>query len=171
MDCTPQSTGVLEPGPPRLLDHVRERTRLRHYSIRTEQAYVGWGGSDASFSPTTGAIRGNSVPEVEAFLTRLAMQGNVAAATLPAMRPARWRPAVPGWPYGGPPWLRGRWGDGGRCPDWMALPHAGATYRSTCAPRRCFTVGWMSLLSFTTWSSDSPSRPCGVLRCLVEVHA
>jgi hypothetical protein len=27
--------------PPRLLDQVRERLRLKHYSIRTEQAYVG----------------------------------------------------------------------------------------------------------------------------------
>ncbi|HYE34139.1 MAG TPA: phage integrase N-terminal SAM-like domain-containing protein [Methylocaldum sp.] len=27
---------------PRLLDQVREKIRLRHYSIRTEQAYVDW---------------------------------------------------------------------------------------------------------------------------------
>ena len=27
---------------PRLLDRVRERLRLKHYSIRTEQAYVDW---------------------------------------------------------------------------------------------------------------------------------
>jgi len=27
---------------PRLLDQVRERLRLKHYSIRTEQAYVDW---------------------------------------------------------------------------------------------------------------------------------
>lgn len=170
MDYTPRSTGVLEPRPPRLLDQVRERIRLRHYSIRTEQAYVGW---IRRFILVNGRrhLRELGAKEVEALLTRLPTQGNVAAATLPAMRPARWRPAVPGWPYGGPPWLRGRWGDGGRCPDWMALPRGGATYRSTCAPRRCFTLGWMSLLSFTTWSSDSPSRPCGALRCLVEVHA
>ena len=28
--------------PKRLLDQVREKIRLKHYSIRTEQAYVGW---------------------------------------------------------------------------------------------------------------------------------
>ena len=27
---------------PRLLDRVRERLSLKHYSIRTEQAYVDW---------------------------------------------------------------------------------------------------------------------------------
>jgi hypothetical protein len=28
--------------PPKLLDHVRQKIRLRHYSIRTEDAYVLW---------------------------------------------------------------------------------------------------------------------------------
>ena len=28
--------------PPRLLDQVREMIRIRHYSVRTEQAYVQW---------------------------------------------------------------------------------------------------------------------------------
>ena len=28
--------------PPGLLDQVRDRLRVKHYSIRTEQAYVGW---------------------------------------------------------------------------------------------------------------------------------
>lgn len=27
---------------PRLLDRVHERIRIKHYSIRTEQAYVDW---------------------------------------------------------------------------------------------------------------------------------
>lgn len=27
---------------PRLLDQVREAIRMRHYSIRTEEAYVSW---------------------------------------------------------------------------------------------------------------------------------
>lgn len=27
---------------PKLLDHVRDRIRVKHYSIRTEQAYVDW---------------------------------------------------------------------------------------------------------------------------------
>lgn len=28
--------------PPKLLDQVRDRLRLKHCSLRTEQAYVGW---------------------------------------------------------------------------------------------------------------------------------
>mgnify|MGYP000944861168 FL=1 len=28
--------------PPKLLDQLRERIRYRHYSLRTEQAYVHW---------------------------------------------------------------------------------------------------------------------------------
>lgn len=41
-------TGAMKPGnrPPlrsvRLLDQLRERIRYRHYSLRTEQAYVYW---------------------------------------------------------------------------------------------------------------------------------
>ena len=31
-----------EPEAPRLLDRVRERLRLKHYSLRTEAAYVAW---------------------------------------------------------------------------------------------------------------------------------
>ncbi len=30
------------PRPPKLLHQVRDRLRLKHYSIRTEQAYVDW---------------------------------------------------------------------------------------------------------------------------------
>jgi hypothetical protein len=33
---------VASGNPPRLLDQVREVIRLRHYSIRTEQAYLQW---------------------------------------------------------------------------------------------------------------------------------
>jgi len=30
------------PGKPKLLDQVRDTIRLRHYSLRTEQAYTDW---------------------------------------------------------------------------------------------------------------------------------
>jgi hypothetical protein len=30
------------PAPKKLLDQVRDAIRLKHYSIRTEQAYVNW---------------------------------------------------------------------------------------------------------------------------------
>ena len=80
MDYTPQSAGVLESRSPRPLDQVRERIRLRHYSIPTEQAYVGW---IRRFFLANGRRhpREMGAKEVEAFLTRLATQGNVAAAT------------------------------------------------------------------------------------------
>ncbi len=32
----------MEKHPVKLLDQVRDRIRLKHYSIRTEQAYVSW---------------------------------------------------------------------------------------------------------------------------------
>jgi len=31
-----------EPGKPKLLDQVRDTIRLKHYSLRTEQAYSDW---------------------------------------------------------------------------------------------------------------------------------
>jgi hypothetical protein len=35
-------TDQAPPAKPKLLDRVREAIRLRHYSLRTEQAYVQW---------------------------------------------------------------------------------------------------------------------------------
>ena len=32
----------MEPAPKKLLDQVRDTLRLKHYSIRTEEAYVDW---------------------------------------------------------------------------------------------------------------------------------
>lgn len=42
-------------GKPRLLDRVREQIQLRHYSMRTEHAYVHGSADISSF--TTSAIR------------------------------------------------------------------------------------------------------------------
>ena len=41
---TPQTVYSTEakPKPPKLLDQVREKLRLKHYSIRTESQYVQW---------------------------------------------------------------------------------------------------------------------------------
>ncbi len=41
MSDKPLSSPATTP-PPKLLDQVRERIRLKHYSLRTEQAYVPW---------------------------------------------------------------------------------------------------------------------------------
>jgi len=39
---TLHEAGPAEPPKPRLLDRVRAAVRLRHYSRRTEEAYVAW---------------------------------------------------------------------------------------------------------------------------------
>ena len=65
---------------PKLLDQVRGKIRLKHYSIRTEQAYVDW---IRRFILHFGKRhpRELGAAEVEAFLTHLAVAGNVAAST------------------------------------------------------------------------------------------
>ena len=65
---------------PKLLDQVRGKIRVKHYSIRTEQAYVDWIKRfiihfDKRHPRDLGAA------EVEAFLTHLAVEGRVAAST------------------------------------------------------------------------------------------
>jgi hypothetical protein len=35
-------SGAGEANKPKLLDQVRQLMRLRHYSLRTEEAYLGW---------------------------------------------------------------------------------------------------------------------------------
>jgi integron integrase len=68
------------PEAPRLLDRVHEIIRRKHYSIRTEQAYVDWIKRfilyhDKRHPTELGAT------EVEAFLTWLAVERDVAAST------------------------------------------------------------------------------------------
>ena len=65
---------------PRLLDQVREAARVRHLSYRTEQAYVAWIRRFIVFHGRRHPA-GMGGPEVEAFLTHLASDRNVAAAT------------------------------------------------------------------------------------------
>jgi integron integrase len=68
--------------PPTLIEDVRKVLRLHHYSIHTERAYVEWIRRFARFH----GMRSRedlcpAEPKIEAFLTDLAVQGNVAAAT------------------------------------------------------------------------------------------
>ena len=65
---------------PRFMERVRERLRLKHYSLRTEQAYLGW---IKRFILANGKQhpRELGAAEVERFLTSLAVQRNVAAGT------------------------------------------------------------------------------------------
>lgn len=68
------------PAPPRLLDQVRDRLRLKHYSIRTEMAYVAWIKRFILFHGKRHPTELGKA-EVEAFLTALAVERNVAAST------------------------------------------------------------------------------------------
>lgn len=54
--------------PPRLLESMRERIRVLHYSIRTEQAYVDWARRFILFHDKRHP-REMGAPEVTAFLT------------------------------------------------------------------------------------------------------
>jgi integron integrase len=65
---------------PRLLDQVRDRLRTLYYSYRTEQSYLDWIRrfilySDRRHPSTIGG------PEVERFLTHLAVERGVSAST------------------------------------------------------------------------------------------
>jgi site-specific recombinase XerD len=65
---------------PRLLDQVRDRLRTLHYSYRTEQSYLFWVRRFILYSnrrhPST-----MGGPEVERFLTHLAVERGVSAST------------------------------------------------------------------------------------------
>ena len=74
------STDAQEGRSPRLLDQVRELIRIRHYSIRTEQAYLQWIRRFIVFHGRRHP-RELGADEVTAFLSHLAIQRNVAAST------------------------------------------------------------------------------------------
>jgi integron integrase len=59
---------------------MRERIRVKHYSIRTESAYVDWARRFILFHHKRHP-REMGAPEVEAFLTHLAVERNVSAST------------------------------------------------------------------------------------------
>ena len=69
-----------QPATPKLLDRVRDALRVRHYSIRTEEAYVGWIRRFILFHGKRHP-REMGKEEITAFLTRLAVQAKVAAST------------------------------------------------------------------------------------------
>jgi integron integrase len=75
---------MLKPSPnankPKLLDHVREVIRRKHYSIRTEQAYCDWIKRFILFHDKRHPAEMADL-EITQFLTHLAVNQNVAAAT------------------------------------------------------------------------------------------
>ena len=70
----------MEERPKKPLDQVREAIRLKHYSIRTEEAYVTWIKRYILFHNKRHPNEMGST-EVEAFLTNLAVEQHVAAST------------------------------------------------------------------------------------------
>jgi len=65
---------------PKLLDQVRQTARLKHFSLRTERAYAQW---VYRFVVHHGKRhpRELGAREIQAFLTWLAVERNVAAST------------------------------------------------------------------------------------------
>ena len=79
----------------KLLDRVRDVIRLKHYSIRTEEAYVNWIKRYIFFHDVRHPAEMGAA-EVEAFLTHLAVKENVAASTQnPCTEPVEVRPSAP----------------------------------------------------------------------------
>jgi hypothetical protein len=68
------------PRPQKLLDQVRSAIRLRHYSPRTEEAYVGWIRRFVIFQQKRHPAEMGDI-EVRQFLTHLAEKLEVSAAT------------------------------------------------------------------------------------------
>jgi integron integrase len=66
--------------PPKLLDRLREAIRLRHYSRRTEEAYVAWATRYIYFHGVRHPAAMGAA-EINAFLTHLAVEGHVSAST------------------------------------------------------------------------------------------
>ena len=66
--------------PKKLLEQVRDAIRLKHYSYRTEETYVQWVRRYILFHKKRHPNE-MGTPEIEAFLTHLAIDGQVAVAT------------------------------------------------------------------------------------------
>jgi site-specific recombinase XerD len=66
--------------PPKLLDRVREAIRARHYSLRTEEAYVAWVRRFILLHNKRHPAE-MAESEINRFLTHLAVSEHVAAST------------------------------------------------------------------------------------------
>jgi integron integrase len=66
--------------PPKLLEQVRDRLRVKHYSLQTEKQYIQWVRRFIWFNGKRHP-KDLGATEVEAFLTHLAVVGQVSAST------------------------------------------------------------------------------------------
>jgi len=81
VDSIPVMTSALPAAPKvKLLDQVRREIRLRHYSLRTEEAYVNWIRRFILYHSKRHP-RDMGAAEVRGFLEHLANEGQVASAT------------------------------------------------------------------------------------------
>ena len=79
-ECPPTPEPPSQTGKPRLLDQVRAAVRARHYSPRTEKAYVGWVRRYIVFHGKRHPSEMGEA-EISRFLTHLAVTGKVSAST------------------------------------------------------------------------------------------
>ena len=66
--------------PPKLLDQIRNKLRVKHYAIRTEEQYLHWIKRFILFHGKRHP-KDMGAAQVEAFLTNLAVAGKVSAST------------------------------------------------------------------------------------------
>jgi integron integrase len=77
MNVVPHPT--TKAGAPKLIDRMRSEIRVRHYSIRTEEAYLGW--VNRFFRFHRRHPKELDAEDVNRFLTHLAVHDHVAAST------------------------------------------------------------------------------------------
>ena len=66
--------------PPKLLDQIRDKLRVKHYAIRTEEQYLHWIKRYILFHGKRHP-KDMGAPQMEAFLTNLAVADKVSAST------------------------------------------------------------------------------------------
>jgi integron integrase len=79
-DCIFEDQATYESRPPKLLDRLRQALRARHYSRRTEDTYVHWV-RRYIFYHRLRHPNEMAEPEINAFLTHLAVNEKVSAST------------------------------------------------------------------------------------------
>ncbi|MGZ8219937.1 integron integrase [Methylomagnum sp.] len=80
MPVSTPAAPISTPTPPKLLDQVRAKLRLKHYSLRTERAYTDWIKRYILFHGKRHP-KDMGAPEIQAFLSHLATERDVAAST------------------------------------------------------------------------------------------
>ena len=66
--------------PPKLLDQIRNKLRVKHYAIRTEEQYLHWIKRFILFHGKRHP-KDMGAAQIEAFLTNFAVAGKVSAST------------------------------------------------------------------------------------------